>query len=379
MFDRRAFLKGVAEGIATLAAGESAFAVPAPEQSKSEDTHKSPKMRGVNLGGWLVTEKWMKPSLYAGLKAQDEHSFCLELGKEKATSRLKKHRETWITASDFKWIAAHGLNSVRIPVGYWIAEENTPFISGWDTLDWAFRTAKQNGIGVLLDLHGVPGSQNGWDHSGRAGELNWHKSPENIAHSLRVIEELALRCKAYSNLIGFELLNEPRWDVPMNILQKFYKDGYARVRQHLGQEKVAVVIHDGFRPFDWSGFMKEPEYANVILDTHLYQCYTDEDHKRDAHAQIERAAVTRKQELDKMAQQLPCIIGEWSCALNPQSLNGLKGFALDTALRGFGAAQLLSYETTKGWFFWNYKIESGGGWSFRDCVKNGWLPDKFGG
>jgi glucan 1,3-beta-glucosidase len=47
-------------------------------------------------------------------------------------------------------------------------------------------------------------------------------------------------------------------------------------------------------------------------------------------------------------------------------------------MRAFGAAQLLSYESTRGWFFWTYKTESGGGWSFRDCVKRGWMPETFG-
>ncbi len=64
----------------------------------------------------------------------------------------------------------------------------------------------RHGIGVLLDLHGVPGSQNGWDHSGRQGTLGWHTSKPNIDHSLRILADLAARCKVYDNLIGIELL-----------------------------------------------------------------------------------------------------------------------------------------------------------------------------
>jgi glucan 1,3-beta-glucosidase len=30
-----------------------------------------PKLRGVNLGGWLVLENWMTPSLFENLKAED--------------------------------------------------------------------------------------------------------------------------------------------------------------------------------------------------------------------------------------------------------------------------------------------------------------------
>ena len=33
-------------------------------------------LRGVNLGGWLVLEKWMTPSLFDGTAAADETYFC---------------------------------------------------------------------------------------------------------------------------------------------------------------------------------------------------------------------------------------------------------------------------------------------------------------
>jgi glucan 1,3-beta-glucosidase len=335
------------------------------------------KWRGVNLGGWLALEKWITPSVYADTKAEDEYTLCETLGKAKASERLKRHRETWITADDFSWLKARGINAVRIPVNYGIAEENPPFLTGMDTLDWALSTAKKHGIGVLLDLHGVPGSQNGWDHSGRQGTLGWHTSKQNIDHSLRIVAELASRCKMCDNLIGFELLNEPRWDVPLDIIKNYYQDAYQRVREHIPSERVAVVIHDAFRPRDWAKFMVEPSYRNVILDTHPYQCFTDDDRKRDLHGQVQFALIERKKLLEDMSRQLPCLVGEWSCALPPESLGGRTGLALDAAMRAYGDAQLINFDTTKGWFFWTYRTEEGGAWSFRDCVSRGWLPEKY--
>ncbi len=335
------------------------------------------KWRGVNLGGWLALEKWITPSVYAGVQAEDEYTLCEKLGKAEASARLRRHRETWITAEDFRWLAAHGINGVRLPVGYAVAEENPPFLGAFDTVDWAFRTAAQHGIGVLLDLHGAPGSQNGWDHSGRQGKLEWHTSKQNIDHTLRILTDLATRCRGYGNLLGIELLNEPRWDVPIDILKAFYREAYHRVREQIGKERGAVVIHDAFRPLEWSGFMQGPEYANVILDTHPYQCFTDDDRKRDLHGQVAFALLERRKQLDAMKRQLPCLVGEWSCALPPQSLGGRKGFELDAAIRAYGDAQLINFDATEGWFFWTYKTEEGGGWSFRDCVRRGWLPERF--
>jgi glucan 1,3-beta-glucosidase len=370
--DRRDFLKSA--GFASLAMQE---AKTAGRGERPGESKPAAKWRGVNLGGWLVLEKWITPTLYAGVQAEDEYTLCEQLGKTKASARLKQHRESWITVDDFQWIAARGLNALRIPVGYAIAEENPPFVSAWESLDWAFRTAKAHGLGVLLDLHGVPGSQNGWDHSGRQGQRLWHTSKDNIDHSLRIIGDLAERCKAYDNLLGVELVNEPAPEVPLGIIRMFYRDGYARVRQHVGKDRCAVVIHDAFRPLQWVNFMQEPEYSNVILDTHPYQCFTEEDRKRDLHAHVDFAVNARRKLLEGIERQLPCLVGEWSCALPPQSLAARTGFDLDVGMRAYGAAQLINYDATRGWFFWTYKTEEGGAWSLRDCIRRGWLPDHY--
>jgi glucan 1,3-beta-glucosidase len=370
--ERRDFLK------TAMVVGGALRSEVGPAPARSDAAQKlNTKWRGVNLGGWMALEKWITPSVYRDTRAEDEYTLCEVLGKSKASDRLKRHREAWITADDFQWLAAHGINTVRLPIGYGVAEENPPFVMGVDTLEWAFRTARANGIGVLLDLHGVPGSQNGWDHSGRQGTLGWHTSKANIDHSLRIIGGLAARCKDFGNLIGVELLNEPHRDVPLEILKTFYQDAYHRVREHIGKDQAAVVIHDAFRPREWANFMDGPDYSKVFLDTHPYQCFTDDDRKRDLHGQIEVALNGRKTLLDDMGRQLPCIVGEWSCALPPESLKGITGLALDTAMRAYGDAQLINFDATRGWFFWTYKTEGGGAWSFRDCVKRGWLPERY--
>ena len=77
------------------------------------------KLRGVNLGGWLVLEKWITPSVFEGLDATDETTYCVELG-DKADAILKQHWNTYITRDDFAWLAKIGINAVRLPVGQWL-------------------------------------------------------------------------------------------------------------------------------------------------------------------------------------------------------------------------------------------------------------------
>ena len=59
------------------------------------------KVRGVNLGGWLVLEKWMVPEVYEGSDAPDEYSLCLGLGAQ-AKARLDEDYEELAAAADKK-------------------------------------------------------------------------------------------------------------------------------------------------------------------------------------------------------------------------------------------------------------------------------------
>ena len=71
-------------------------------------------LRGVNLGGWLVLEPWMTPSLFAGTDAKDEYTF---MTTPDAAAKLRRHHETFITEDDFAWLGEQGLDLVRLPVG----------------------------------------------------------------------------------------------------------------------------------------------------------------------------------------------------------------------------------------------------------------------
>jgi glucan 1,3-beta-glucosidase len=180
-------------------------------------------------------------------------------------------------------------------------------------------------------------------------------------------------------VLGIELVNEPHRDVPMDTLRNFYQAAYLRVRKHLSAQSAAVVFHDGFRAMQWGTAMQAPQYQNVILDTHLYQCFGDTDRGRDLQAHVTFAEVQRKRELDTIRKSHRCIVGEWSCALPGEATRGITGAALDPSMRAYGQAQLASYDTADGWFFWTYRTETSKSWNFRHCVEHGWLPDKYGG
>lgn len=127
------------------------------------------KVRGVNLGGWLVLEPWINPSLFQQFVGQaspavDEYTFTQNLGYANAQAQLEAHWSTWYSEQDFANFASWGINHIRIPIGYWAfdIQPGEPWVSGAEQyLQSALIWATNHGLQVWIDLHGAPGSQNG--------------------------------------------------------------------------------------------------------------------------------------------------------------------------------------------------------------------------
>jgi glucan 1,3-beta-glucosidase len=325
-------------------------------------------LRGVNLGGWLVLERWITPSLFTDLKAQDEYSFCIETGDSKF-QKLAKHRNEFITKDDFKWLKKNGIDAVRLPIGYWAIADKEPFINCEEWINKAFAWADEYNLKILLDVHAAPGSQNGYLHSGKGGNIKWHKK-DNIKQTLNFIEVISKKYGRQKALWGIELLNEPSSKIKTKTLRNFYESGYEIVRKQCKQE-VMVVISDAFKPYDWNDFMSEANYKNVVLDTHLYQCFAANDKNLSLTGHLEKI----KNEWDELPTKVdkPIVVGEWSLGLDAKTFNGMDTEQKNEALKLYANAQLEAFSKTDGWFFWNYKTENMPGWNFKYCVENNLL------
>ena len=147
------------------------------------------KTFGVSLGGWLVLEPWIVPSLFEevyekmGEMPVDEYTYTKLLGKREAEKALEEHWSSFYTEDDFQDIVDHGINLVRIPIGYWafglLADD--PYVQGQEYyLDQAIEWADKYDLQVQIDIHGMPGSQNGFDNSGKRTDPTWLNGGENM-------------------------------------------------------------------------------------------------------------------------------------------------------------------------------------------------------
>jgi glucan 1,3-beta-glucosidase len=337
---------------------------------------KQRAIKGVNLGGWLVLEPWITPSLFRPGEA-DELGLS-HAADDKRRGELKRFRETFITKKDFQWLAQHGIEAVRIPVGYWIFGDAAPFVGAIDFLDKAFDWAEAYGIKILICLHGAPDSQNGKMHSGNMmhGQAEWHKDRRNLERTVQAVERLASRYAERANLLGIELLNEPSNEVPRRLLRTYYRQAYKKVRYYCGPDSW-VVINDGLNPhpWRWSWHMHRPLYRNVYQDTHSYQAFTPADIRLDlpGHIALTKGRVARRLRILGWYRRM--VVGEWSAVLDPQSVPGLTGEALNQAYTDYIKAQLVAYGRAEAWFYWTYRTEGAGPWSFRQMVEQAVFPD----
>ncbi|KAJ1398637.1 Glycoside hydrolase, family 5 [Sesbania bispinosa] len=172
-----------------------------------------------------------------------EYQITNGYGPERASKIMRDHWNTYITEEDFRFMSANGLNNaVRIRVGWWIAQDPTPprpFVGGsLKVLDNAFTWAQKYGMKVIVDLHALPGSQNGQPHSAsRDGYREWGDSyiPDTVA----TIDFLAERYANKESLIAIELMNEPQ-GVDLQSLKKYYQAGYDAVRRHTSSAYVIM-------------------------------------------------------------------------------------------------------------------------------------------
>lgn len=243
------------------------------------------KIRGVNLGGWLVIEPFITPSLFDQFKPEDnvidEWGLCSKLGPDEAYRQLKKHYETFITEQDFKKMKDMGLNHVRIPTGHWAInpQQNEPFVPklSWEYLLKGIGWARKYGLRVMVELHTAPGSQNGWNHSGRSGTvgfLNGTHGEENGKLTLDTVGSMInfFDKPEYAHVAPvFGVLNEPAmYRIETERVQQWYRQSYDMIRQKGPDSGPWLTYHEGFLGLPtWNGFFNSDDhYKRVILGKH---------------------------------------------------------------------------------------------------------------
>lgn len=258
-------------------------------------------IRGVNLGGWLSLEPFITPSIFNTYKSNqgivDEYTLCQLLGPSQSAKMLEKHYALFINEQTFQEVQDAGFDHVRIPFSYWAvtAYPGDPYVPkiSWRYLLRGIEYARKYGLRVNLDLHALPGSQNGWNHSGREGVIGWLNGTDgalNAQRSLDLHTQLStfFAQPRYKNLITiYGLVNEPRMSaLDIDDVVSWTASAVQTVRKS-GLKQV-IAFGDGFLGLSkWQGKLQGLD--GLVLDAHQYVIFNPDQIKFTHQKKIQYA------------------------------------------------------------------------------------------
>lgn len=330
---------------------------------------------GVNAGQILLQESWMSPFAIEPLKNEDgsyvkdeggniqypdfaEEDFRAGLAANPnlqgydLEELMAYYWQCFFTEEDFRIVKEElQMNTIRLPFYYLNIlnedlsrkEEEKAF---W-YLDWFVEMAGKYQLYIVLDLHGAPGSQNGYEHSGASErEANLWDSPENVAATIDLWDYVS---EHYTNtrpdlgkwIATYDILNEPTrrykaetnkdcWNVMNQIYDTIRENG----DDHVITMEACWDFGDLPDPGDYGWENVQYEYhwynwGNAVLSYEMYVAYQDMNNiGRD--------------------YDVPVLIGEFTCFEDKE--------AWDYILTEFD-------DRYYSWTVWNYKTAVTGWWT----------------
>ncbi|KAF7359593.1 Glycoside hydrolase family 5 protein [Mycena venus] len=281
-----------------------------------------------------------------------------------------------------------------------------------------FGWARKYGIRVNLDLHTAPGSQNGYNHSGKLGQINFLNGPMGFANAQRMLDYIRVITEfisqpEYKDLIPmFGIVNEAYLPgIGRDVLTSFYLQAHNMIRGITGYgagNGPFISIHDGFQgTASWAGFL--PGSDRIILDTHPYFAFDGAPNNAPIATSLDplqaggpwpkQACSAWGPSLNKSRSAFGVTVaGEFSngyndCGLYLTGVNGTQSYGGDCSLwldastwndttkAGVKQFALASMDATQDWFFWTWKIGPAANgtvssplWSYSLGLENGFMP-----
>lgn len=218
-------------------------------------------MIGTNIGGWMVLEPWITPSLFYRFLGKtksegvgtDSYTFCEALGPVEGNAVMRAHWDAWVTEEHIAKLAEYEVEIVRLPIGDWTTTPYGPYIGCMDgaaeKITWFLDTCAKYNIKVLLDVHALKDSQNGFDNSGKASDVVWSDethfkhwsienaswmghwngqkydwiNTENIQWGVDNVTKLMNMWGRHPAVYALEPANEPWWNSDIPTLKDFYR------------------------------------------------------------------------------------------------------------------------------------------------------------
>lgn len=177
-------------------------------------------LNAINFGNWMVMEGYMMNSTN---QATAQHKWKQKLTTLIGSTNTATFYNAWlanhVTQADIIQVKNWGFNSVRLPLHYeYFVNAGTPDVwnnQGFTILDSVISWCAAAGVYAIIDLHAAPGGQSNNDISDYDNtKPSLWESEANKTKTVELWKKLSERYKAEPWIAGYDLINEPAWNLP---------------------------------------------------------------------------------------------------------------------------------------------------------------------
>jgi hypothetical protein len=231
-------------------------------------------LNAINFGNWMVMEGYMMNSTN---QAPAQHNWKQKLTTLIGSTNTATFYNAWltnhVTQADINQVKTWGFNSVRLPLHYeYFVNAGTPDVwnnQGFTILDNIISWCTAAGVYVIIDLHAAPGGQSNnaiSDYDNTKPSL-W-ESPANKTKTVSLWRRLSERYKNEVWVAGYDLLNEPAWNLPGGTdLRNLYGRITDTIRS--ANDNHILFIEGNWYANDFTGLTPAWD-ANMVYTFHKY-------------------------------------------------------------------------------------------------------------
>ena len=336
---------------------------------------KAIQLKGINAGQILLQEGWMGPFSLEPLTNEDGSfvkdgdgniqypEFTEKEFREGLASNpnlqgydldelMEYYWSCFFTEEDFRIIKEDlGLNTIRLPF-YWENILNADYSlkseeDAFSYLDWFMSMAAKYELYIVLDLHGAPATQNGYEHSGDATKeaLLW-KDEKAIEATVALWDFVSTHYTETAPQLGawiatYDIMNEPTYTYGGSTTKECW-DVFDRIYDAIRENgDNHVVTMEGCWSFNTLPNPAEYGWENVQYEYHWYNWWSD---------LLPYDLFYTYQDLNNIGRDydVPVLIGEFTYFENR-----------DAWATGLALFDNRNYS----WTIWNYKTTVTGWWT----------------
>ena len=243
-------------------------------------------LRGIGLGGWMLQEGYMlQTSDFANAQYEIREKIEELIGPANTDTFYNSWLANFVSKADIDSMKAWGFNSVRLPMHYKlftlpvqeepVPGENTWLAKGFEITDSLLSWCEQNEIYLILDLHAAPGGQG---YESAISDYNpeypslW-ESQANRDKTVALWKVLAERYEDEPWIGGYDLVNEPNWNISGNsLLRQLYVEITDSIRAV--DTNHIIFIEGNWFANDYTN-LSPPWDDNMVYSPHKYWNYND--------------------------------------------------------------------------------------------------------